>query len=173
MSALKVPVLSIFIGEGGSGGALALAVANEVWMLENATYSILSPEGFASILWKDGKRADEAAGVMKITAEDLRQLHIVERVFGEHLPQEEEEADGAFPDGFEEINENAVAEDGDVTQKDDANDGDGEETTVLNRDNMELVTGELREGILEFLRSYHRKTPGQIVQERYDRFRRF
>lgn len=173
MSALKVPVLSIFIGEGGSGGALALAVANEVWMLENATYSILSPEGFASILWKDGKRADEAAGVMKITAEDLRQLHIVERVFGEHLPQEEEEVDGAFPDGFEEINENAVAEDGDVTQKDDANDGDGEETTVLNRDNMELVTGELREGILEFLRSYHRKTPGQIVQERYDRFRRF
>ena len=97
----------------------------------------------------------------------------MERVFGEHLPQEEEEVDGAFPDGFEEINENAVAEDGDVTQKDDANDGDGEETTVLNRDNMELVTGELREGILEFLRSYHRKTPGQIVQERYDRFRRF
>ena len=72
MSGLKVPVLSIVIGEGGSGGALALAVANEVWMMENATYSILSPEGFASILWKDGKRAKEAAGIMKITAKDLK-----------------------------------------------------------------------------------------------------
>lgn len=62
MSALKVPVLSIVIGEGGSGGALALAVADEVWMMENAVYSVLSPEGFASILWKDSKRASEAAG---------------------------------------------------------------------------------------------------------------
>ena len=61
MSGLKVPVLSIVIGEGGSGGALAMAVANEVWMMENAIYSVLSPEGFASILWKDSKRAGEAA----------------------------------------------------------------------------------------------------------------
>ena len=61
MSDLKVPVLSIVIGEGGSGGALAIGVGNEVWMLENATYSILSPEGFASILWKDSKKAKEAA----------------------------------------------------------------------------------------------------------------
>ena len=80
MSGLKVPVLSIFIGEGGSGGALGLAVANEVWMMENATYSILSPEGFASILWKDGKRAKEASGIMKITANDLKQMEIVEWV---------------------------------------------------------------------------------------------
>lgn len=65
MSALKVPILSIVIGEGGSGGALALAVADEVWMLENSIYSILSPEGFASILWKDSKRAEEAAGVIE------------------------------------------------------------------------------------------------------------
>lgn len=65
MSGLQVPVLSIVIGEGGSGGALAMAVANEVWMMENAIYSVLSPEGFASILWKDSKRAGEAAGVMK------------------------------------------------------------------------------------------------------------
>jgi acetyl-CoA carboxylase alpha subunit len=64
------------IGEGGSGGALALAVGNEVWMMENATYSILSPEGFASILWKDGKRAKEAATVMKITAQDLKELSV-------------------------------------------------------------------------------------------------
>lgn len=80
MSGIQVPILSIVIGEGGSGGALALAVANEVWMLENATYSILSPEGFASILWKDSKRADEAAEVMKITAEDLKDLKIIEQV---------------------------------------------------------------------------------------------
>ena len=86
MSALEVPVLSIMIGEGGSGGALALAVANEVWMLENATYSILSPEGFASILWKDSKRAEEAAGVMKITASDLKELGIVERIIEEPEP---------------------------------------------------------------------------------------
>jgi len=83
MSGLKVPVLSIIIGEGGSGGALALAVGNEVWVMENATYSILSPEGFASILWKDSKRADEAAGVMKITANDLAKLNIVDRVVPE------------------------------------------------------------------------------------------
>lgn len=83
MSSLKVPVLSIVIGEGGSGGALAMAVANEVWMLENSIYSILSPEGFASILWKDSKRANEAAEVMKLTAEDLKNLGIIEQIIKE------------------------------------------------------------------------------------------
>jgi acetyl-CoA carboxylase carboxyl transferase subunit beta len=86
MSDLSVPVLSIMIGEGGSGGALALAVGNEVWMLENATYSILSPEGFASILWKDSKRAEEAAGIMKLTAEDLKKLDVIEEIIPEHVP---------------------------------------------------------------------------------------
>ncbi|MCD8324477.1 MAG: acetyl-CoA carboxylase carboxyltransferase subunit alpha [Clostridiales bacterium] len=86
MSDLTVPVLSIIIGQGGSGGALALAVANEVWMMENATYSILSPEGFASILWKDSKKADEAAKVMKITAEDLYKLGTIERIIVEDEP---------------------------------------------------------------------------------------
>ena len=83
MSALKTPVLSIVISEGGSGGALALAVADEVWMMQNAIYSILSPEGFASILWKDGKRAPEAAEVMKLTAGDLKELGIVEEIVKE------------------------------------------------------------------------------------------
>ena len=83
MAGLTVPVLSIIIGEGGSGGALGLAVGNEVWMLENSTYSILSPEGFASILWKDGKRAEEAAGVMGITADDLAALGVIERIIPE------------------------------------------------------------------------------------------
>ncbi len=83
MSGIKVPILCLMIGEGGSGGALALAVGNEVWMMENATYSILSPEGFASILWKDGKRAREAAGIMKITAQDLYDLKVVEKIIPE------------------------------------------------------------------------------------------
>ena len=83
MAGLKVPVLSILIGEGGSGGALALAVANEVWMLENSTYSILSPEGFASILWKDSTKAKEAAAVMKLTASDLYEKGIIEQVIPE------------------------------------------------------------------------------------------
>ena len=81
MSGLTVPVLSIVIGEGGSGGALAMAVADEVWMLENSIYSILSPEGFASILWKDSSKAKEAAAVMKLTAGDLYELGMVEHVF--------------------------------------------------------------------------------------------
>lgn len=80
---LKVPVISIIIGEGGSGGALGLAVADRVWMLENSVYAVLSPEGFASILWKDPKRAKEAADVMKITANDLFDLGIIEKVIKE------------------------------------------------------------------------------------------
>ncbi|MBY0758217.1 acetyl-CoA carboxylase carboxyltransferase subunit alpha [Sellimonas caecigallum] len=83
MSSLKTPIVSIVIGEGASGGALAIALADEVWMLENSIYTILSPEGFASILWKDAKRAKEAAGVMKLTANHLKSLDIVERVIAE------------------------------------------------------------------------------------------
>ena len=84
MSALKTPIISLMIGEGGSGGALGLAVGNEVWMMENATYSILSPEGFSSILWKSGDRVEEAAGVMKLTAEDLKELGIIEKIIPEY-----------------------------------------------------------------------------------------
>lgn len=83
MSGLTVPILSIIIGEGGSGGALAMATADQVWMLENSIYSILSPEGFASILWKDSGKAKEAAEVMRLTARDLYEMGIVERVFSE------------------------------------------------------------------------------------------
>lgn len=80
MSGLKTPILSIFIGEGGSGGALALGVSDEVWMLENSTYAILSPEGFASILWKDSKLAPDAAALMKMTAQELKEMGIVEKI---------------------------------------------------------------------------------------------
>jgi acetyl-CoA carboxylase carboxyl transferase subunit alpha len=83
MMDLTVPVIAVVIGEGGSGGALAIAVANTVIALENSVYSILSPEGFATILWKDGSRAEEASEVMKITADDLKSLGVVEEIIAE------------------------------------------------------------------------------------------
>ncbi|HCR43626.1 MAG TPA: acetyl-CoA carboxylase carboxyl transferase subunit alpha [Ruminococcaceae bacterium] len=83
MMTLKTPVVSVFIGEGGSGGALALAVADEVWMLENAVYSVISPEGCASILWKDSSKVKEAAQCLKMTAQDLLYMGVVERVIKE------------------------------------------------------------------------------------------
>lgn len=83
MSDLKVPIIAIIIGEGGSGGALALAVADKVWMLENTIYSILSPEGFATILWKNGSRSEEAAELMKITSGELLNMGIVDKVIPE------------------------------------------------------------------------------------------
>ena len=83
MSDLKVPIIAIIIGEGGSVGALALAVADKVWMLENTIYSILSPEGFATILWKDGSRSEEAAELMKITSGELLNMGIVDKVIPE------------------------------------------------------------------------------------------
>lgn len=90
MSSLKVPILTVIIGEGGSGGALALATSDEVWILENAVYSILSPEGFASILWKDSSKAKEAAKVMKLTSDCLKEQGIVDKVIfePEHLTRE-------------------------------------------------------------------------------------
>ena len=118
MSGIQTPMVSILIGEGGSGGALGLAVTDEVWMMENATYSILSPEGFASILWKDGKRAKEASEVMKI----------IEKVIREPEPANEE--------------------------------------------NLPEIAEEIREDLDGFLRKSCQKTREQIVEERYERFRR-
>lgn len=127
MSALKVPVLSILIGEGGSGGALGLAVGNEVWMLENATYSILSPEGYASILWKDSSRAAEAAEIMQITAQDLERLGIIEKIIPEY--------------------------------------GGADKASVP------YIGKYLKMNIKEFLKKYDGKTPEEISEERYKRFR--
>jgi acetyl-CoA carboxylase carboxyl transferase subunit alpha len=88
MMTLQVPIISVFIGEGGSGGALGLAVANEVWMLENAVYSVISPEGCASILWKDSSKVREASDSLHMRPEDLFQLGIIERI----LPESDQEA---------------------------------------------------------------------------------
>ena len=83
MSQLKVPIIVFVIGEGSSGGALAIAVGDHIVMLENAIYSILSPEGFASILWKDGSRAKEAAEIMKLTAKDLYDFNVIDKIINE------------------------------------------------------------------------------------------
>ena len=83
MMTLNTPVISIFVGEGGSGGALALAVSDRVWMLENAVYSVISPEGCASILWKDASKADVAARNLKMTAEDAKNFGIIEEIISE------------------------------------------------------------------------------------------
>jgi len=83
MSTLKVPVIALVTGEGSSGGALALGLADSVWMLENAVYSILSPEGFATIMWKDAKRANEAAAVMKLTAQELKEMGLIDGIIPE------------------------------------------------------------------------------------------
>ena len=94
MMALKTPILSILIGEGGSGGALALAVADEVWMLESAVYSVISPEGCANILWRDPERASEAAKCLKLTAEEVMKLGVVERTISEDLKEPEKMFEG-------------------------------------------------------------------------------
>ena len=128
LSGLKVPVLSVVIGEGGSGGALALAVADEVWMLENSVYSVLSPEGFASILWKDSSRSAEAAKMMKLTAADLKKLGGIERVFPE-------------PQNF----------------------------SVLT---MKPTAELLRAGLAEFLTKYQKLETKDLLEGRYERFRK-
>ena len=128
LSGLKVPVLSVVIGEGGSGGALALAVADEVWMLENSVYSVLSPEGFASILWKDSSRSVEAAKMMKLTAADLKKLGVIERVFPE-------------PQNF---------------------------SVLTMRPTAEL----LRAGLAEFLTKYQKLETKDLLEGRYERFRK-
>lgn len=129
MSRVKVPILSVIIGEGGSGGALALAVSDEVWMMENAIYSILSPEGFASILWKDSTKAQVAAKVMKLTAEDLKELEIVDKIFKE-------------PDHY----------------------------TV---NSMKSVINLLSKAITTFFSQYIERDVQELLQHRYDRFRKF
>ncbi len=96
MMMLKTPVITIVIGEGGSGGALALSVADEVWMLENAYYSVVSPESCANILWKDTQLAAKAAEALKLTAEDLLKMQIIERIIEEPRQYREDVQNARF-----------------------------------------------------------------------------
>ena len=93
MAKLKVPVISIVIGEGSSGGALAIGVSNKIYMLENAIYSILSPEGYSSILWKDSSRYKEAAEKMKLTANDLYEMKVIDTIISEPIEMQENDFD--------------------------------------------------------------------------------
>lgn len=129
ISTIKVPILSIIHGEGGSGGALALSVANEVYILQNAVYSILTPEGYASILWKDSKRAPEAVDLMKMTSKDLYDLKVVDKICKE-------------PEKFDDKN-------------------------------MRKMCLKLKWDILKFLEKYQGKTEKYILNDRYERFRKF
>lgn len=128
MSALRTPILSIVIGEGGSGGALAMATSDEVWMLENSIYSILSPEGFASILWKDSAKAMQAAEVMRLTANDLKDMGIIEYIF--------------------------------------------KEPAHFSAETMQPVVNEMEEKIMAYLEEYCKKDEQELVDQRYERFRR-
>ena len=129
LSVLKTPILSIVIGEGGSGGALALGIGNEVWMLENAVYSILTPEGYASILWRDNSKAPEAALLMKLEASDLYKMGIIDRIIQEKEP--------------------------------------------ITKNDMKKVCTVLERHISNFLIRYSKKSTTYIVNERYQKFRKY
>lgn len=129
MSNLSVPILSIIVGEGGSGGALALAAGDQVWMMEFSIYSILSPEGFASILWKDSKRAGEAAEIMKLTSYDLLEMGVIDRII------------------YEEQEGNKI-----------------ESSELLNS---------LKEDIVAQIKQLKSTPKDQLIQKRYERFRKF
>ena len=125
---LKVPIISIIVGEGGSGGALAFAVADSVWMLENSIYSVLTPEGFAGILWRDASKAKEAAEVMKITAQDLEKYGIIDKILKE-------------PTGG--------------AQKD-----------------VDKMSCTIKEALIEKIGILRKRSKEELLQQRYDKFRR-
>lgn len=129
MSQLKVPIISIIIGEGGSGGALALALGNQVWMMEHTMYAILSPEGFSSILWKDASRSKEAAELMKLTASDLLGLDVIDLLIPET-----------------------------------------KEGVLLAQ---ETIAKEMRLQLIEALETLNKLTPKELIEDRYNRFRKY
>lgn len=131
MAKLTVPVIAIVIGEGSSGGALAIGVANKVIMLENAIYSILSPEGYSSILWKDSSRFKEAADRMKLTANDLYDMGIIETVIKESI-----------------------------------------ENYTTEKELLKNITDKIKQEIQTTVQEFKSKTKDEIVEERYQKFRK-
>lgn len=169
MAKLTVPVIAIVIGEGSSGGALAIGVANKVIMLENAIYSILSPEGYSSILWKDSSRFKEAADRMKLTANDLYDMGIIETVIKESIENYTKEKNQNSKKTMDiEMNPNMQVEEIRKTQKENKiNDSE-----KIEKELFKNITDKIKQEIQTTVQELKSKTKDEIVEERYQKFRK-
>ena len=169
MAKLTVPVIAIVIGEGSSGGALAIGVANKVIMLENAIYSILSPEGYSSILWKDSSRFKEAADRMKLTANDLYDMGIIETVIKESIENYTIEKNHNIKKTMDiEMKPNMQVEEIRKTLKENKiNDNE-----KIEKELFKNITGKIKQEIQTTVQELKSKTNDEIVEERYQKFRK-
>ena len=169
MAKLTVPVIAIVIGEGSSGGALAIGVANKVIMLENAIYSILSPEGYSSILWKDSSRFKEAADRMKLTANDLYDMGIIETVIKESIENYTIEKNQIIKKTMDiEMKPNMQVEEIRKTLKENKiNDNE-----KIEKELFKNITGKIKQEIQTTVQELKSKTNDEIVEERYQKFRK-
>lgn len=169
MAKLTVPVIAIVIGEGSSGGALAIGVANKVIMLENAIYSILSPEGYSSILWKDSNRFKEAADRMKLTANDLYDMGIIETVIKESIENYTIEKNQNIKKTMDiEMKPNMQVEEIRKTLKENKiNDNE-----KIEKELFKNITGKIKQEIQTTVQELKSKTNDEIVEERYQKFRK-
>ena len=169
MAKLTVPVIAIVIGEGSSGGALAIGVANKVIMLENAIYSILSPEGYSSILWKDSSRFKEAADRMKLTANDLYDMGIIETVIKETIENYTKEKNQNIKKTMDiEMKPNMQVEEIRKTLKENKiNDNE-----KIEKELFKNITGKIKQEIQTTVQELKSKTKDEIVEERYQKFRK-
>ena len=169
MAKLTVPVIAIVIGEGSSGGALAIGVANKVIMLENAIYSILSPEGYSSILWKDSSRFKEAADRMKLTANDLYEMGIIETVIKETIENYTKEKNQNIKKTMDiEMKPNMQVEEIRKTLKENKiNDNE-----KIEKELFKNITGKIKQEIQTTVQELKSKTKDEIVEERYQKFRK-
>ena len=171
MASLTVPTISIIIGEGSSGGALALGLGNKVIMLENAIYSILSPEGYASILWKDSSRAKEAAEKMKLTAKDLKELKVIDKIIKEPKynidvlkNSKDIDSDSKKIEESKEIKESNTNLSINESEK-------LKENAIIQEESFIKVSEDLKKEILKTIKEYSKKSPQEIKEERYQKFR--
>ena len=171
MASLTVPTISIIIGEGSSGGALALGLGNKVIMLENAIYSILSPEGYASILWKDSSRAKEAAEKIKLTAKDLKELKVIDKIIKEPKynidvlkNSKDIDSDSKKIEESKEIKESNTNLSINESEK-------LKENVITQEESFIKVSEDLKKEILKTIKEYSKKSPQEIKEERYQKFR--
>ncbi len=170
MAKLEIPIITVVIGEGSSGGALAISVGNKILMLENAIYSILSPEGYASILWKDSSRVKEAAEKMKLTAKDLYNFKIVDKIIKENDNQDNNSEKDNRQD------ENSKKDDNvgnDNSKKDKKNNKENDSKSNNEQDeNFEKVSEDLKKEILKNLKELQKLSKKELVEQRYQKFRK-